>query len=268
MLDAPGFCAAVAQTIEEFSSAGCDAARLRRSMPPTLFGKPFADVYAEVERELARRGLGLRSARLERAAHRIARQGLPGVDTIWMDGFFALTDPELAVVLAIGGHADLTVTLPNPEGPNPTRDALLAMGFEERRVEDRRAEAVACAFSAATVDREAEEIARRVLAEVEAGASFRDIGIIVRNPDVYLPALRAALERFGIPSRFYFSDKLDESGVVRYLSGAVSALLSGWDHAVYARGAAVLGRLRGARSIRFRGAGAASGERACRGSRL
>jgi len=230
VLDAPGFCASVAQTIEEFSSAGCDSARLRRSMPPAQFGKPFADVYAEVERELARRGLGLRAARLERAAHRIARQGLPGIDTVWMDGFFALTDPELAVVVAVGGHTDLTVTLPNPEGPNPTRDALVEMGFEERRVEDRRAQAVTCAFSASTVDREAQEIARRVLTEVEAGAAFRDIGIIVRNPDVYTPALRAALERFGIPSRFYFSEKLDESGSVRYLAGVVSALLSDWDH--------------------------------------
>ena len=51
---APGFCAAMAQAIEEFSSAGCGSAKLRRLLPPTLFGSPFADVFAEVERELAR----------------------------------------------------------------------------------------------------------------------------------------------------------------------------------------------------------------------
>src|SRR5712692_11002020 len=113
VLTAPGFCAALAQAIQEFSAASCDADRLRRSLPPTPFGAPFVAVYREVERELARLGLGLRSARLERAAQRIARQGLPGVDTVWMDGFFTLSDAELAVIRVIGAHADLTVSLPN-----------------------------------------------------------------------------------------------------------------------------------------------------------
>src|SRR5258708_24504145 len=231
VLHTPGFCAALAQTIEEFSAVGCDAARLERSLPSTLFGEPFVAVYKEVERELARRGAGLRSSRLERAARRIAQQGLPGVSAVWMDGFFAFTDPELAVIRALGAHADLTVTLPAMDGPNDSREALLDMGFEERRLERKRAEPAVQAFSAATVDREAEEIARRILARVSAGSEFRDIGIIVRNPDVYLAALRAALERFGIPARFYFSEKLNQHPAVRFLAGVVTALLGGWDHA-------------------------------------
>src|SRR6185436_8696331 len=52
-----------------------------------------------------------------------------------------------------------------------------------------------------------------------------------RNPDIYLGALRAALDRFGVPARFYFSGPLGESGVVRFLGGVVEALLSGWDYA-------------------------------------
>ena len=230
VLTAPGFCAALAQAIEEFSAASCDAHRLQRSLPPTPFGAPFIAVYRDVERELARRGLGLRSTRLERAAQRIGRQGLPGVDTVWMDGFFTLSDAELAVIRAIGAHADLTVSLPNLDGPNPARDDMLAMGAEERAVQLQRSAVIVRTFMAATVDREAEEIARRILDEVSAGVPFRDIGVIVRNPDGYLPALKAALERFGIPARFYFSDPLSENGVVRYLDGIIKALLGGWDY--------------------------------------
>src|SRR5437868_2731288 len=112
VLNTPGFCASLAQATEEFSGAGCDSARLQRALPSTPFGPAFVAVYREVEQELGRRGLGLRAARLARAAQRIAGQGLAGVNTVWMDGFFALTDPELAVIRAIGGQAELTVTLP------------------------------------------------------------------------------------------------------------------------------------------------------------
>jgi ATP-dependent helicase/DNAse subunit B len=228
VLSTPGFCAALAQAVEEFSGAGCDSARLERALPSTQFGPAFVAVYAQVEQELARRGLSLRSGRLVRAAQRIAGQGLAGVNTVWMDGFLALTDPELAVIRAIGAQAELTVTLPLLDDPNATRDALLAMGFEEERLARERAEPAVHAFSAPTIDREAEEIARRIL---NSGGAFGEIGIIVRNPDVYLHPLRAALERFGIPARFHFADSLGEHGTVRYLAGVVKGLQSGWEHA-------------------------------------
>jgi hypothetical protein len=45
-----------------------------------------------------------------------------------------------------------------------------------------------------------------------------------------VPVLRSTLERFGIPSRFCFDERLDRHAAVRYLSGAVEAMLGGWDH--------------------------------------
>ncbi len=227
VLGTPGFGAALAEAIGEFSSAGCGSAQLARFLPHTQFGPAFLAVYEQVERELARCGLGLRSSRLKCAAQRIAGQGLGNLHTVWMDGFFALTDPELEVVRAIGTHAKLIVTLPLRAGPDATRDALLAMGFAERRLGRLRAEPAVEVFSAPTVDREAAEIARRIAERGEFGQT----GIIVRNPDVYLPALRAALERFGVPARFYFSQLLSEHGLVKFLSGILTSLLSGWDHA-------------------------------------
>ena len=56
------------------------------------------------------------------------------------------------------------------------------------------------------------------------------MGVIVRSADIYVPTLRSTLERFGIPARFYFDDALERHPVVRFLSGAVEAMLGGWDH--------------------------------------
>ncbi|MGA3044149.1 MAG: hypothetical protein ABSF54_25520, partial [Bryobacteraceae bacterium] len=61
-------------------------------------GEAFLEVYREVDREIVRRGLATRSQRMARAAEQIARQGLPAIHTIWLDGFYALPDPELAVI--------------------------------------------------------------------------------------------------------------------------------------------------------------------------
>src|ERR1043166_6678431 len=71
VVDLPGFCASLARTISEFSSAGCDSARLSACAPEPPLGPAFLAVYREVDRELQRRNLWLRARRLERAAERI-----------------------------------------------------------------------------------------------------------------------------------------------------------------------------------------------------
>src|SRR5262249_41862061 len=85
----PGFCASLARVINEFSSAGCDSARLSSFLPDGPLAAPFLSVYREVDRELRTRQLHLRSQRLAHVANRIRVEGLPGISTIWMDGFHA-----------------------------------------------------------------------------------------------------------------------------------------------------------------------------------
>jgi ATP-dependent helicase/DNAse subunit B len=230
----PGFCAALARTLEELWSAGCDAERLARSMPrpggSAPLGEAFLAVYREVDRELGRRGLAARAQRLAYAAEQIARDGLPAIHTIWLDGFYALPDPELAVVAAMCRHADVTIALPATAITAPTRERLLSMGFGEE----------ACTWEpptprvelcpAPSIEREAGEIARRILEQAAAGRPFRDMGVIVRSPDIYAPVLRATLDRFGIPARFYLDADLSNHPLARYLRGIVDALLGGWDH--------------------------------------
>jgi ATP-dependent helicase/DNAse subunit B len=227
----PGFGAAVARTIAEFSSAGCDSERLAAHLPDAPLGAAFLAVYREVDRLLERRKLALRAQRLERAAARIRAEGLGGIRTIWLDGFHVLPDPELAVIDALGQHAEIVVTLSDTDGGEGLRSRLWALGFEEERASGTALGPERRLVRAPGIEREADEIARRIADLAAGGRPFREIGIIVRAADTYVPVLRAALERFAIPARFYFETELEQHPAVRFLVGAVDAMLGGWDHA-------------------------------------
>jgi len=228
--DLPGFIDSLARAIGDFSSAGCDSARLEHSLPETPLGPAFLAIYREVERELKRRGMAMRATRLQLAARRIEAEGAGGLKTIWLDGFYALPDPELAVVGALANRAEVTVTLPASPATEPTRDRLLAIGFSETCLARRRPAPATVLVTAASREREADEIARRILEQSRAGRPFREIGIVVRSPETYAPLLRATLERFGIAARFYFDGRLDANPAIRCLAGAVDGMLEGWDH--------------------------------------
>jgi ATP-dependent helicase/DNAse subunit B len=173
--------------------------------------------------------MGLRSRRLERAAERIAAEGLPGVEAIWLDGFHALPEPELRVIAALAAHAGVTITLAEGEAGDGLRARLAGLGFREERLPAHRPAPARRLVRAASPERESEEIARRILQQTAAGRPFREIGVIVRSAENYVPLLRTTLERFGIPARFYFDQPLGEHSVTRFLMAALRALASGWD---------------------------------------
>jgi ATP-dependent helicase/DNAse subunit B len=225
-----GFCARLARGILEFSAAGCDSDRLARRLPDTPLAAAFLAVYQEVDRALDQRGLLLRSKRLECAAARIHKDGLQGTRTIWLDGFHALPDPELAVIQAMGSHADLALTLPDYEATADLRARLGKSGFREERFPKKRPSPAPLLVKAPRMEREVEEIARRILEQAAAGRPFREMGVIVRSEDAYVPLLRATLERFGIPARFYFETNAAQHAAIRFITGAVDAMLGGWDH--------------------------------------
>ncbi len=99
----------------------------------------------------------------------------------------------------------------------------------ERATRPRPGPAIAV-VGAASIERECDEIARRILEQASAGRPFREMGIVVRAEDAYVPLLRATLERFGVPARFYFEPRLERHRAARLLAGAVEAMLGGWDH--------------------------------------
>jgi len=225
-----GFCNSLTHTIEEFASAGCDSTRLAECLPDAPLADAFLAVYQEVDRQLARRSLAMRARRLEIAAAQIAAHGLNAIGTIYMDGFHALPDPELRVVAAMSRHADLTLTLGDEDFTPALRARLDAIGFTEERQPARRTRPAIALVKAPGIEREIEEIARRILLQADSGRPFREMGIIVRSPEIYAPALRSTLERFGIPARFYFDTPLERefmSGRLGGLRGAEEIAQSG-----------------------------------------
>jgi len=230
----PGFRSSLQALIEELSSAGLGAAEVRAAIEqrPGRWpeGPAFLTIFEHVESEWKRLGMLGRGERLRLAATRIREKGLPDLRTVFIDGFFTLSEPELWIVDALRAHAGVTISLPSWDGAATARAALLQMGFEEERGLEDGPETRKIILAARTMEEEIGEIVRRVLSEAAAGRSFREMGIVVRSADPYVPALRAALERFGIPARFYFSEPLAGHSVVRYLSAAVKAMLKGWDH--------------------------------------
>jgi ATP-dependent helicase/DNAse subunit B len=229
--DTAGFYASLTKTINEFASAGAASAQLAQHLPDAPLAEAFLAVYRELDRMLPVRGLSLRARRLERAAERIAREGAGGIATVWMDGFHALPDPELRVIAALGRHADLTLTLDDRDLTGAVRARLEAAGFRlETMPRVRPAPAIAL-VRAPNMEREADEIARRILEQAAAGRPFREMAIVVRTADAYVPLLRSTLARFGIPARFYFDSRLDEHAAIRFLTSAMDAMLGGWDYA-------------------------------------
>ncbi len=227
----PGFHSLVARLVDEVSWAGCDARRLAAHLEGTQgYAAAFSQVYGAVEQEMSRRGWLLRGGWLARVAARLAEHGPGAVRSVFLDGFFSFSPPEIQVVEALARHAHVTVTLPGWEGAARARRALVRAGFAETvLVGRRRREPRVMVVEAPNLAREAEEIARRIVEEAGRGRPFREMGIVLRSAGAYEPALRSALGRFGVPARFYFGATLARLPVVRYLSSAVEAMLGGWD---------------------------------------
>jgi len=229
----PGFRSALAGLMSELSLAGCGTEQLRQLHQDGSAGAGLAGavqrVLARVEDELKRRDLALRGARLRSAIRTVEKSGVEGVSHLLFDGFFRFSELEIQLVLACARKVEVTLTLPEWEGAQQTTDRLLRAGFEEKRFETVRAEPRRVLLRPGNLDQEAQEIARRILREAAAGRPFREIGIVMRSATAYVPALRCALARFGIPARFYFADPLETVPVARRFAGVVEGILGGWD---------------------------------------
>ncbi len=229
----PGLVGALEELISELSLAGLPAhkfARMAAALAPAApYASAVAEIYERLEQELLERNLALRADRIRSAAVRIREKGLEGPRTVLVDGFFTFHRVELELLRAIADHAELQVTLPDWEGAQAAREALQEAGLPERRLTEVRRKPAVEIVRADTLESEAVEIARRILEEADRGRPFREMGVVVRSRSFYVPALRAVLERFGIPARFYFGRPLVSQPAVERALLLVEAALSGWD---------------------------------------
>jgi ATP-dependent helicase/DNAse subunit B len=201
-------------------------AELFQEAPPAALPADLASIAEEIERNLRARALGLRHSRLRSAAPAV----LPA--NVILDGFFTLSAAETELILALGTRADVTITLPDWPGSQTVRKILLAAGFAEQRLISGLRAPDRTGFSAPTIEREVEEIARRILEYDQRGTAFREMGIVLRSRDPYAGVVETTLARFKIPARFYFQHPLGSHPALLYFSGVIQAMLAGWDHAM------------------------------------
>jgi ATP-dependent helicase/DNAse subunit B len=195
---------------------------------------PLAELFSHVRKSLANRGYALHDTRLRAAAAKIRDRETSIPAQVVIDGFFTFAPAELEFVEALASRSAVTIALPEYPRSDEVRRRLEGAGFQVwRLVEPRRAPSRTL-FSATTPEREAEEIARRILDYTGRGRRFRDIGIVLRSREPYGPLIQTTLARFGIPARAYFSGTLSSHPAIAFLSGSVNALLGGWDRAALA----------------------------------
>ncbi len=222
LVGAAGLKAKLAAVIADFQAAGANADRIQPLLR-TAQQAAFGAVFREYEKLLEQRGLVPRNERLARAANAIRQQGLGPVREIYFDGFFNFSHGEKELIEAAADAAEtFVVTL--PQGIEHPFEK-----FSERKLETcLRPQVTAEVVSAASPQNEIEEIARLIL---EAGRPYRDFLLIVRSPEVYVPLIQAVFERFGIPFRLRAPRPLAQHGAIRYLSGLLSAIASGFSGA-------------------------------------
>jgi ATP-dependent helicase/DNAse subunit B len=233
LLDSPGFASALTRALEDLANAGCDALQWSalRGMNVVSGGvaQAIGEVYEGLERELAAGGFSLRAAQLARAAAPKSAPP-PGFRRVFWDGFFTFSRYELEVVRALAAHGETWVALPEWPGARDAIETLKQSGFREHRFTVLRKQPASFAIEAPTLDDEAEDIARRIREEAARGRPWREMAVVLRDAETYVPLLRTTFARFGIPGRFYFARPLLSHPAARLLVNSVEALLSGWDH--------------------------------------
>jgi ATP-dependent helicase/DNAse subunit B len=233
VLDSPGLGGAIAAAIGELAGAGCSPDTWTALGSMRVWTSPMmADlgrVYAEVDAEIARRDLVLPARLFAEAAQAVAAGALGDCEELFFDGFFTLSPVELAFIRSVARRTNLTLALPEWPGAAAARDSLRHAGADELQLHPVRPSPRVELSPAATTHREAGEIARRILTLNEQGASFGQIGIIVRSAGPFSHLLSSTLAQYGIPFRSFLPEPLAAHPVALWLSALAQTVLNGWE---------------------------------------
>jgi ATP-dependent helicase/DNAse subunit B len=218
-----GMTALAVDTIGLFENAACTPDQLgavRRSGP---HAKAFLRLWRAVNERVRECGYRTRTE-VTRAA---------GANTktakIWLDGFLNFSPLERELVRSLANVCDMTLTMTDSPSADDIRRFALKLGAEERLLAGPSRKPQTTLIEAPALEREADEIARRIVALHRQGTPFREIGVAIRDAGTYLPLLRGTFERFGIPAHFYFSTPLRKHPVAIFLGGLISGALNDWN---------------------------------------
>jgi hypothetical protein len=218
-----GMASTIVETISLFENADCTPDQLARIRKLGPRAKAFEKIWRAVEADVRDRGYSTRAG-LIRAA---AANKQPA--RIWMDGFLDFSPLENTLIRALAQVCDLKLTVTDSPSGVDIQTLGLQLGARDLLLSGASRKPQATLIEAATPEREADDIARRIVELQEQGTPFRQIGVALRDTDTYLPLLRATFDRFGIPTRFYFGSPLRRHPAAIFLGGLVEGALANWD---------------------------------------
>ena len=228
--ETPGMADIVIETITRFENAGCTPDRLSKDRKLSPPGKAFQRVWKEVDAAIVERGFATRGQVIREAATLIHTSVVPTCK-IWIDSFLRFSPLESDFLRAVHAGCDVTLTL--TDGP-VTFDAYrfaMELGARDHLLPGPPRRPQTIAVQAPEPEREADEIARRILQLHNEGTDFPDIAVALRDVEAWLPLLRTTFDHFGIPARAYFSSPVAKHPVAVFLSGLIACALKDWDFA-------------------------------------
>ena len=217
--EAPGFLRHMERTMREFQAAGCDGSSLER-LATTRYQAAFAAVFVEYEKLLEKHGYTHAAGRFALAVDEVRRRGVADLREVYLDGFFHFSHRERQLASALIELADRVVITAWPD---------LDPGFPgmpERHLQKVfRPEVQPVVVQAASLEREVEEVARRI---VQQERPFEQIGVILRTPEMYGPLIRRVFERFRIPFHLRMPEPLDRDGTIGFLTRLLQCIAKGF----------------------------------------
>jgi len=217
-----GMAATLIDTIDLFENAGCTPDKLAAVRKLGPHAKPFEKLWRAVGEAVRQSGYHMRGDLIQAAA------GNTPPTRVWLDGFLNFSPIELDFLRDLVKVCDVTLTIPDSPAAGDIHKFALQLGAEDRLLPGNPRKPVTTLVTARTLEREADEIARRILALHRQGTEFRRIGVALRDAATYVPLLKGTFDRFGIPARFYFSSPLRKHPVAIFLRGLISGALDGW----------------------------------------
>ena len=202
----------VIETIALFENAGATPQQLIALRKLKGHGKAFAKVWAEVTERLPARSVAN-----------------PAGLRLWFDGFMAFSPVEAELLRSLSQTCQVTITLSDSNSADEFRRLALQWGCEEKLLSAPARRPEIAIVSAISIEREADEIARRITELQDRGTPLHEIAVGLRDAETYLPLLRCTFERFGIPARYYFATPLRRHPVALFLGGLIGNILEGWE---------------------------------------
>jgi ATP-dependent helicase/DNAse subunit B len=220
---ADGMTAVAIDTIDLFENAGGTPDQLAAMRGIGPHAKAFARLWRAVTESVRAAGYAMRTEALRAAA----ANAEPA--KVWLDGFLGFSPLEREFLASLARVCDVTLTIPASPGADEIRRFALKLGAAERLLPGASRKPAVTRIEAPSLERELDEVARRIISQRERGISFREMGVALRDIATYLPLLRGTFERFGIPAHYYFSTPLRRHPVAIFLGGLVDGALNDWD---------------------------------------